>query len=111
VTDCRQAEIWWANLPPPAGRRPVLVLTRTDAAGHMANVTVAPLTRTIRGIDSEVLLSPAQGVPTACAISLDNILTIRKVVLDRRIVSLSEETMGEVFEAIRFVFAMPPAGR
>ena len=102
----RQGEIWWANLPTPAGRRPVLVLTRTDAVGHMTNVTVAPLTRTIRGIDSEIVLSPTHGVPTICAVSLDNIITIPKTMLDRRIAALSTDTMKEVFEAIRFVFAM-----
>ncbi len=101
-----QGELWWANLPPPARRRPVLILTRTDAVAHMTNVTIAPLTRTIRGIDSEVVLSPDQGVPTLCAISVDNILTIPKTMLDRRIVALEPDTMTEVFKAVRFVFAM-----
>jgi mRNA interferase MazF len=103
----RQGEIWWANLPAPAGRRPVLVLTRSDAIAHMGNVTVAPLTRTVRGIDSEVVLSPSHGVPTVCAVSLDNIVTIVKSVLDQRVVTLSADTIKEVFEAMRFVFAMP----
>ncbi|MCH9003274.1 MAG: type II toxin-antitoxin system PemK/MazF family toxin [Planctomycetes bacterium] len=102
----RQGEIWWANLPAPAGRRPVLLLTRTDAVEHMANVTVAPLTRTIRDIESEVVLSTEHGVPSLCAISLDNIVTIPKKMLDRRIVALSRETMEGVFDAVRFVFAM-----
>lgn len=102
----KQGELWWANLPPPARRRPVLILTRTDAVAHMTNVTIAPLTRTIRGIDSEVVLSPDQGVPTLCAISVDNILTIPKTMLDRRIVALEADTMTEVFKAVRFVFAM-----
>jgi len=102
----RQGEIWWANLPVPAGRRPVLLLTRTDAVSHMTNVTVAPLTRTIRDIESEVVLSTEHGVPSVCAISLDNIMTIPKKMLDRRIVASDCETMGEVFDAIRFVFAM-----
>ena len=107
MADLRQGEIWWANLPEPAGRRPVLVLTRTDAVGHMSNVTVAPLTRTIRGIDAEVVLSPDDGVPSICAVSLDNMMTVRKAVLDRRIVALPDDTMAGVFKAIRFVFAMP----
>ena len=102
----RQGEIWWANLPAPAGRRPVLLLTRTDAVEHMANVTVAPLTRTIRDIESEVVLSAEHGVPSLCAISLDNIVTIPKKMLDRRIVALGREAMEGVFDAVRFVFAM-----
>lgn len=107
MSDCKQGELWWANLPPPAGRRPVLVLTRSDAVRHMMNVTIAPLTRTIRGIDSEVVLSPAEGLPSVCAVSLDNILTIRKAMLERQILKLSGDTMRRIFEAIRFVFAMP----
>jgi len=85
----------------------VVVLTRSDAIGHMHNVTVAPLTRTIRDIRSEVVLSPAHGVPTVCAISLDNILTVRKQILEKPITALDEQTMQDVFAAIRFVFAMP----
>lgn len=107
MTKIRQGEIWWADLPAPAGRRPVLVLTRSDAIAHMGNVTVAPLTRTVRDIDSEVVLSPSHGVPTVCAVSLDNIMTIVKTILDRRVVTLSADTMKQVFEAIRFVFAIP----
>jgi len=103
----RQGEIWWANLPVPARRRPVLILTRSDAISRLANVTVAPLTRTIRNINAEVVLSPAHGVPSVCAISLDNILTIPKTMVAQRIVKLPEETMKEAFEAIRFIFAMP----
>lgn len=107
MSDLRQGEVRWANLPAPAGRRPVLVLTRSDALQHVTNVTVAPLTRTIRGIDSEVVLSPAHGVPTVCAVSVDNIMTVRRVTLDRCIVVLPDDAMKEVFDAIRFVFAMP----
>ena len=102
----RQGEIWWAKLPKPAGRRPVLLLTRNDAMAQMTNVTVAPLTRTIRGIESEVVLSADDGLPTLCAVSLDNILTILKKSLEGRIVSLGAETMKEVFAALRFVFDM-----
>lgn len=103
----RQGEIWRANLPAPARRRPVLILTHSDAIARLLNVTVAPLTRTIRNIEAEVVLSPAHGVPSACAISLDNIMTVPKTMLDGRIVMLPEETMKEAFAAIRFVFAMP----
>jgi mRNA interferase MazF len=103
----RQAEIWWADLPPPAGRRPVLILTRSDALEYVSNVTVAPLTRMVRHVDSEVVLSPDQGLPSVCAVSLDNILTIRKELLDRRLARLGTDTMLEVFDALRFAFAMP----
>jgi len=101
-----QGEVWWAALPPPSGRRPVLVLTRSDAISVLTNVTVAPLTRTRRDIPAEVNLEPADGVPKACTVSLENILTIRKRLLERRITALGQHRMRLVFDAIRHVFAM-----
>jgi mRNA interferase MazF len=102
-----QGEVWWANLDQPTGRRPVLVLTRDSILRRLTNVTHAPLTRTIRKIPSEVILTPADGVPHPCAVSLDNIGTVPKARLDRRITRLSRERMIEVWEAIRFAFDMP----
>ncbi len=102
----RQGEIYWARVMGSAGRRPVLVLTRTNILNRLTSVTIAPLTRTIRGIRSEVVLSPSDGVPTACVVSLDNIATIRQKSLGRHITELSKQKMQEVFEAIRFAFAM-----
>lgn len=103
----RQGEIWWAELPPPVGRRPVLILTGTPAIPRLTNVTVAPLTRTVRGIPAEVELTPDDGLPTPCAASLENLVTIRKRTLDKRIAVLSGVRMHDVFAALRFVFAIP----
>lgn len=102
----RQAEVGWSNLPPPVSRRPVLILTRTPAIAILSNVTVAPLTRTTRGIPSEVALTPTDGVPTACVVSLENITTIPKSMLDKKITTLSRNRTRDVFRAIRHVFAM-----
>lgn len=101
-----QGQIVWADLPEPVGRRPALILTRTDALRRLSNVTVAPLTRTIRGINAEVRLSEADGLPSECVVSLENILTIPAESLDTRIATLNRARMVEVFDAIRFVFAM-----
>lgn len=103
----RQGEIWWAALPEPVGRRPVLVLTRTSAIPALLNVTLAPLTRTHRGIPSEVELTPADGVPTACVVSLENVQTVAKRRLQRRITTLDASRMADVFASIRNVFDMP----
>ena len=70
-------------------------------------MTIAPLTRTARGIRTEVTLRPADGVPTDCVISLDNIITVPQSLVDRRIASLSPRKMSDVFSAIRFAFDMP----
>lgn len=107
MSELRQGDVRWTEMPDPYGRRPVVILTRTDAVGHLTNVTVAPLTRTVGETDSEIILSPEQGVPTVCAVSLDNIMTILKAAVGRRITKLDVATMNDVFRAIRFVFAMP----
>ncbi|MDQ3662280.1 MAG: type II toxin-antitoxin system PemK/MazF family toxin [Actinomycetota bacterium] len=74
----KRGEVYWADLGPPAGRRPVLVLSRSAAIGVLSAVVVAPLSRTIRDIASEVRLSTEQGLPEECAVSCDNLLTVPK---------------------------------
>lgn len=107
MTDLAQGQIWWANLPDPSGYRPVLILTRTDAIPTLHYVTIAPLTRTIRGIESEVPLDPSDGVPTRCAISLDDLFTVEQDLLVRPIATLSAERMNEVREALHAAFDLP----
>jgi mRNA interferase MazF len=70
----------------------------------MNNLTVAPITRTIRNIETEVILQPADGVPTSCAITLDNIFTIQRIALGETITVLSREKLLLVFAAIRAAF-------
>jgi mRNA interferase MazF len=84
----------------------VLILTRSPAIRHLTNVTVAPLTRTIRLIQSEVVISPADGVPELCAANLDNILTIPITMLEQRIGRISTQTMEEAKQTLRYVFAL-----
>ena len=71
-----RGEIYWADLGPPAGRRPVCVLTRDAALGVRTSVTCAPITRTVRGIDSEVEVGAEQGLGERSVINCDNIVTI-----------------------------------
>lgn len=65
--------------------RPVLVLTREAARGAMTKVTVAPITSTVKGLSSEVPLDSRNGVDHACAVSLDNVMTIPASLLGRTI--------------------------
>jgi mRNA interferase MazF len=78
----RRGEVHWADLGPPAGRRPVLILTRDAAIPVLSAVVVAPLTRTVRGIRSEVPLGPGEGLPDECVANCDSLLTVPKAVLD-----------------------------
>lgn len=103
----KKGEIWWAGLPHPVGKRPVILLSRNEAYAVRLAVTVAPLTTTIRGIPVEVLLTKKDGVPRKCVINCDDILTIRKELLGEKITELSEEKMAAVHQAIRFAMALP----
>jgi len=76
-----RGDIVWADLGPPAGRRPVCVLTRDAAIAVLSATTCAPITRTIRGIRSEVETGPAQGLPDQSVISCDNLITIPTALL------------------------------
>ncbi len=93
-----RGEIWWAELP-DAGRRPVLVLTRQGAIPVLARVIVVPATRRIRGIPTEVVLGPEDGMPDDCALSFDNVVTLSKAFLTQRICTLSSAQMSAVCQA------------
>lgn len=98
-----QGDVYWHTFRAPDKRRPVLILTRNSVIPFLNSVTVAPLTTTIRGIPSEVLLSPAEdGVHADCAVNVDNIQTVQKAGLGTHITHLSLERMREVRAAIEF---------
>ncbi|HVF45363.1 MAG TPA: type II toxin-antitoxin system PemK/MazF family toxin [Pyrinomonadaceae bacterium] len=98
-----QGDVYWYTFRAPDKRRPVLILTRNSAIAFLTGVTVAPLTSTIRGIPSEVLLTPAEdGVSADCAVNLDNIQTVQKAGLGARLTHLSLERMREVRAAVEF---------
>ncbi len=98
----QRGEVWWANLVGPAGRRTVILLSRDRTYLTRAQVTVAPVTRTIRNIASEVRLGPEDGLPAECVINLDDILTIHKFRLTDRISTLSKDKMNAVTRAVVF---------
>jgi len=89
-------------MPPPAGRRPALLLSRDAAYRVRAAVTVAPITRTIRNIPVEVLLDQSDGMPARCVVNLDDITTVPKSLIKQRVTTLSPEKIQKIDEAIRF---------
>jgi mRNA interferase MazF len=98
----RRGEVWWADLPLPAGRRPILLLSREAAYKVRSSITAAVITRTIRSIPVEVLLGKEDGLPVKCAVNLDEIITIPKSALVERMTVLSPEKMASVARAIAF---------
>ncbi len=103
----RRGEVWWGQLPAPLGQRPVVLLSRDSAYRVRLAVAVAPVTRTIRNIPVEVALDESDGLPSRCVANLDDIATIPKALIKRRIAVLSVEKMLEVEAAIRFALDLP----
>lgn len=98
----KRGEIWWADLPKPIGRRPVLLISRDEAYKIRANVIVTPLTRTIRKFAVEVMVDKTDGVPVKSTINTDTILTIPKTLLNQYIATLQSSKLQLVEQAIKF---------
>lgn len=79
-----------------------MILTRDSVLGYLGEVTVAPITSTVRGIPSEVELSQADGMRQSCAINCDHVQTVAKGRLGAVITTLSAEKLAAVAKAIRF---------
>ena len=102
----KRGEIWWAELGAPAGRRPVLLLSRNEAYLVRELVTVAPVTTRIRNIPSEVPLGLEDGLPKSCVINLDTISTITKASLSKRLTILGTEKVKAAETALHFALGM-----
>jgi mRNA interferase MazF len=80
----------------------VIVLTRPSALAYLPRVTVAPITSAIRGVPSEVLLGPNDGMKRPCAVNVHNVVTVRRDSLGRRVARLPQDRMREVCAALAF---------
>jgi mRNA interferase MazF len=98
----KRGEIRWYKFKPPDKKRPVLVLTRDSALPYLNEVTVAPITSTIRAIPSEVVVGPEEGMDMDCAVNFDHIQTVPKKNIGALITSLPEEKMLAAGPAICF---------
>jgi mRNA interferase MazF len=102
MAEMNRGEIWQFSFPAPDRRRPVLVLTRQEVIGHLHTVTVAPITTTIRGIPSEVMIGPESGLKATSAINLDNLATVPKAGLRAFVGTVSPQVLSEIREALLF---------
>lgn len=94
-----QGEVWWAEAQDK--RRPVLIVTRRDAVAALTWIIVAPVTRTIRQIPTEVTLGRSHGLPDECVASFDNLQPIRRSLLTQRVGELQVEELDEICRALR----------
>jgi mRNA interferase MazF len=98
----KRGEIRWYKFIPPDKKRPVLILTRDSVLDYLGEVTVAPITSTVRNIPSEVFLSKADGLPRDSAVNCDHLQTVSKEKIGSLITSLPKAKMVDVGRAIRF---------
>jgi len=95
-------EVRWYTFKKPDKKRPVLLLTRDSAIDYLGELTVAPVTTTIRDIPSEVVLSTEDGMPRECAVNLDHVQTVSKARVGSRITVLGSHQMRSVRDALLF---------
>lgn len=102
----KRGDVRWYKFGKPDKSRPVVVLTRDSIIPHMGEVTVAPVTSTIRDIPSEVLLDKGDGMPRECAVNCDHMQTVAKAKIGSLLTSLSAARMREIRTAIVFAIAL-----
>jgi mRNA interferase MazF len=98
----RRGEVRWYRFAAPDKRRPVVILTRDSILEALGEVTIAPVTSTIRDIPSEVVLTVHEGMPRDCAANLDHIQTVAKSKIGALITTLSRDRMTEIRTALLF---------
>ena len=98
----KRGEVRWYKFTRPDKKRPVLILTRDSVLEYLGEVTIAPVTSTVRDIPSEVFLSKQDGMRSDCAVNCDHIQTVAKGRLGSLITTLGPAKMEEVARAIRF---------
>ena len=102
----RRGEIRWYRFTAQDKRKPVVILTRDSVLEYLGEVTVAPVTSTVRDIPSEVLLTSKDGLPRDCAVNLDHVQTVSKTKLGALITTLSAERLREIRAALLFALGL-----
>lgn len=102
----KRGEIRWYTFKEPDKRRPVMILIRSDIIPYLGEVTIAPITTTIRDIPSEVVLTARDGMPRECAINFDHIQTVQKGKLGALITTFSTHKLAEVDQAVSFALSL-----
>ena len=103
----KRGEVWWAELPPPVGSRPVVILTRDSVLQNIGAVVVALVTRTVRQLPTEIVLGRRQGLPVRCVANLDNVLTVPRHRFKRLMGACDADKISELNQAIKAAFDVP----
>lgn len=98
----RRGDVYWAQFPEPVGKRPVVLVSRDEAYAIKTRVTVVVVTRTVRGIPTEVRVGPSEGLPKVGVANTDELVTVPRATLRDRIATLSRTKLDEIDAALRF---------
>ncbi len=101
----KQYEIWWAELPPPVGTRPVVLLSRDAAYEYLQRVLAVEVTSRVRGIPQEILLGAREGLRRRCVANFDNLRAVPKAVLRERTGRLAARRVPEIKRALGHTLA------
>ncbi len=102
----KRGEIYWVDFPSPVGRRPAVLVSREESYSVRSRCIVVPLTRTVRGIPTEVRLGPADGLSKAGVASADEIVTIPRTLLRGMITTLPSSRIAELDRALAFALGL-----
>ena len=102
----RRGEVRWYKFQRPDKKRPVVILTRDSALEFLGEVTIAPITSTVRDIPSEVLLTTGDGMARDCAVNLDHVQTVARGRIGPLITTLSREKLKRVRDALSFALEL-----
>lgn len=102
----RRGDLYWAQFSAPVGRRPVVLVSRDEAYAIKTRVTVVAVTRTVRGIPTEVRIGPSEGLPKVGVANADEIVTIPRTTLRERIATLSRSKLDEIDAALHFALGL-----
>jgi mRNA interferase MazF len=103
----KQYDIWWAELPEPIGRRPVLLLTRSPAYAYLSKVIVVEITSTVRNIPQEIILTKREGLQHRCVANFDNLHVVPKAALVERIGALPPSRERDAKRALGYALDWP----
>lgn len=102
-----RGEIRWYRFPSPDKLRPVLIITRSSAIPLLDKIIVAMVTTRIRNLPSEVYLTPAEdGMLRECVVNFDNLFTVPKSQIGKRITTLSADRLEDVDSALAYALGM-----
>lgn len=102
----KRGEVRWYTFKSPDKKRPVVILSRNSVISYLGEVTIAPITTTVRDIPTEVFLSRHDGLPRDCAVNCDHIQTVAKQKVGALITTLSAEKLEALAQAVRFALEL-----